>query len=144
MIDRLEALPRLGVGISGEPGSASKGIDAVWMHETHPGLVNFYEYGKDVERGIDEHVLRWSALGLPPTYHVLDINLAEREDVDERWLRRTAETARRIGAAWLCGDAGLWHFGARDRGHQVLLPPVLCRESALEAAESISFIQEAT
>jgi uncharacterized protein len=144
MIDRLAALPRLGVGISGEPGSASKGIDAVWMHETHPGLVHFYEYGTDIERGLDEHVLRWSALGLPTTYHFLDINLAEREDVDERWLRETAAAAQKIGAAWLCGDAGLWHFGARDRGHQVLLPPVLCRESALEAAESIEFIQEAT
>jgi len=134
----------LGVGISGEPGSATRGIDAVWLRETHPGLVHFYEYGADVDRGLDEHVLRWSALGLPTTYHFLDVNLAEREDVDDWWLRATADAARRIGAAWLCGDAGLWHFGARDRGHQVLLPPVLCRESAIEAAESITYMQEST
>jgi uncharacterized protein (UPF0276 family) len=144
MIDRLADLPRLGVGISGEPGSAAKGIDAVWLRETHPDLVHFYEYGTDVERGLDEHVLRWSALGLPTTYHFLDINLAERDDVDDRWLRETEAAARRIGAAWLCGDAGLWHFGPRDRGHQVLLPPVLCRDSALEAAESIAYIQDRT
>jgi uncharacterized protein len=89
-------------------------------------------------------VRRWAASSLPTTYHFLDVNLSERDDVDDRWLERTAANAREIGAAWLCGDAGLWHFGPRERGHQVLLPPVLCRESAEETAESIAHIQEAT
>src|SRR6185503_20211510 len=115
----------------------------VRLHDAHPTLVHFFEYGTDTERGLDEHVLRWAALGLPTTYHFLDINLSEREDVDERWLAETAELARRAGAAWLCGDAGLWHFGPRDRGHQLLLPPVLCRESALETADSIARVEEA-
>jgi uncharacterized protein (UPF0276 family) len=140
----IERLPLLGVGVSGEFGSAAKGIDAVRLREARPDLVHFYEYGSDTERGLDEHVRRWSAAGLPTTYHFLDVNLAEREDVDERWLAETASLAREINAAWLCGDAGLWHFGPRDRGHQLLLPPVLCRESAIETAESIVRIQEAT
>lgn len=144
MTDRIASLPRLGVGISGEFGSNAKGIDVVGFREAAPDLIHFYEYGSDVERGLDEHVLRWAAEGLPTTYHFLDINLAEREDVDDAWLAQTAAAARRIGAAWLCGDAGLWHFGQRDRGHQLLLPPVLCRESAIEAAESIAIIQDAT
>jgi uncharacterized protein (UPF0276 family) len=38
----------------------------------------------------------------------------------------------------------LWHFGPRDRGHQVLLPPVLCRESAIETADTIAWIQQET
>ena len=140
----LSELPRLGVGISGEFGSSAKGIDVLRFREDYPGLVHFFEYGADLDRGLDETVRAWADTGLPTTYHFLDVNLAEPEDVDARWLRLTAERARRIGAAWLCGDAGLWHFGPRERGHQVLLPPVLCRDSALETAESIVRIQEAT
>lgn len=144
MTDRIANLPRLGVGLSGEYGSSTKGIDVAAMREARPDLVHFFEYGADLDRGLDEHVRRWAAAGLPTTYHFLDINLAEAEDVDVRWLETTAERARSIGAAWLCGDAGLWHFGPRERGHQVLLPPVLCRESAIETAESIVRIQEET
>jgi uncharacterized protein (UPF0276 family) len=138
----LTGLPRLGVGISAEPGSAAHGIDAVALAEAHPGLVHFLEYGSDVERGLDEHVRRWAPR--PTTYHFLDVNLEEPEDVDGDWLSATAEAARAIGAAWLCGDAGLWHFGPRERGHQLLLPPVLTRDSAYAVAESIGRIQEAT
>ena len=140
----IENLPRLGVGLSGEFGSSSKGIDVMRLRQSRPDLVHFFEYGADLDRGLDDVVLRWANTGLPTTYHFLDINLAEREDADARWLETTAERARAIGAAWLCGDAGLWHFGPRDRGHQVLLPPVLCRESAIETADTISFIQQET
>lgn len=142
--EMISGLPRLGVGLSGEFGSCAKGIDVLRFRESHPSLVHFFEYGADLDRGLDESVQRWAAGGLPTTYHFLDVNLAEPEDVDERWMRRTAEHARRIGAAWLCGDAGLWHFGPRERGHQVLLPPVLCRDSALATADSIARIQEET
>ena len=131
------------MGISAEPGSARTGIDAVGLRAQHPGLVHFLEYGTDIERGLDEHVRRWAEAHLPATYHFLDLNLEEPEDLDEDWLRATGEAARSIGAAWLCGDAGLWHFGARDRGHQLLLPPVLTRDSALAVAESITRVEEA-
>jgi len=144
MRDVIADLPRLGVGLSGEYGSSAKGIDVLAMREARPDLVHFFEYGADLDRGLDEYVRRWAAGGLPTTYHFLDINLAEGEDVDARWLEMTASRAREIGAAWLCGDAGLWHFGPRERGHQVLLPPVLCRESAVETAESIVRVQEET
>jgi uncharacterized protein (UPF0276 family) len=142
--DLIETLPRLGVGLSGEFGSSAKGIDLARFRAERPDLVHFFEYGADLDRGLDDDVRRWAAAGLPTTYHFLDVNLAEAEDVDERWMATTAARAREIGAAWLCGDAGLWHFGARERGHQVLLPPVLCRESALETADNIVRVQDAT
>jgi uncharacterized protein (UPF0276 family) len=142
--ERLAALPRLGVGISAEPDSARKGIDGLRFREAHPGLCHFLEYGADLARGTDEHVRRWHAAGLPTTYHFLDLNLEEREDVDDAWLDETAALARGIGAAWLCGDAGRWHFGPRDRGQQILLPPILTRDSALELADSVARVEART
>jgi hypothetical protein len=131
---RAAHLPRLGVGLSGEFNVAAKGIDACWMKEQYPELIHFYEYGSDLERGLDEGVRRWAAAGLPVTYHFLDINLEEQIDLDRYWLTQTKELASEIKAAWLCGDAGRWHFGMRGRGHGMLMPPILCRESALETA----------
>jgi len=141
---RLRTLPRLGVGISAEPGSAAHGIDALAFRAEYRGLVHFLEYGADVARGLDDHVRRWAAAGLPATYHFLDVNLEERADVDDGWLAETAKLARAIGAAWLCGDAGRWHFGPRDRGQQILLPPILTRDSAFELADSIARVEQAT
>jgi len=141
---RVDDLPKLGVGISAEFDSARTGIDASGLVQDHPGLVDFLEYGADLARGLDEHVRRWAAGGGATTYHFLDVNLEERADVDHAWLEETAGLAREIGAAWLCGDGGLWHFGPRDRGHQTLLPPILCAESADEMAESIVRVQEVT
>jgi uncharacterized protein (UPF0276 family) len=135
------SLPRLGVGISAEPGSAVAGIDAASLPRE---LVHFLEYGSDVERGLDDQVRRWAAAGRPTTYHFLDVNLEEPEDLDARWMAETAAAAREVGAAWLCGDAGLWHFGPRDRGHQLLLPPILTRDSAFAVADSILKLSEAT
>ena len=132
-------LPRLGVGISAEP--AHEGIDA---NDMDPRLVQFLEYGTDIDRGLDERVRRWAGAGRPTTYHFLDVNLEEPEDLDDNWMRKTASAAQEVNAAWLCGDAGLWHFGTRDRGHQLLLPPILTRESALLTAESIVKLQQAT
>lgn len=140
----LSDLPRLGVGISAEPGSAVHGIDATVFAAEHPSLVRFLEYGTDLARGLDDHVRRWAAAGRPTTYHFLDLNLEDPDDADDDWLRATAAAAHAIGAAWLCGDAGLWHFGARDRGHQLLLPPILTRDSADACAESIARIEAAT
>ena len=140
----LSALPRLGVGISAEPGSGHKGIDALDLAAAHPGLCHFVEYGSDLDRGLDDHIQRWTAAGGAATYHFLDVNLEEPEDLDDAWLRGTADNARRLGAAWLCGDAGLWHFGARDRGHQLLLPPILTRDSAYALADNILKLEDAT
>jgi uncharacterized protein (UPF0276 family) len=137
-------LPRLGVGLSGEFSIAAAGIDVSWLKEHYPALVHFYEYGCDLERGLDEGVRRWAAAGWPTTYHFLDVNLEERADVDRHWLARTKALANEIGAAWLCGDAGRWHFGLRERGHGLLLPPILCRESASETAASIAQIEAET
>lgn len=142
--ERVKQLPRLGVGISGEFNLAARGIDAGWMKENHPGLIHFYEYGGDLDRGLDDTVRRWAAGGLPSTYHFLDINLEEKEDLDSYWLARTKELAGEIKASWLCGDAGRWHFGQRERGHGMLMPPILCRESAIETAESIRRIETET
>ena len=144
LASRLSRLPRLGVGISAEPNSFRAGIDALAFRDDHPGLVHFLEYGGDLARGLDDHARRWRAAGLPATYHFLDLNLEELADVDDRWLAGTAELGRALGAAWLCGDAGRWHFGARDRGHEILLPPILTRDSALEVAESIRRVEEVT
>jgi uncharacterized protein (UPF0276 family) len=142
--DKVQRLPRLGVGLSGEFNVAAKGIDVSWLKENYPDLVHFYEYGGDLERGLDEGVRRWAAAGQPTTYHFLDINLEEQADLDEHWLRRTQALAQEINAAWLCGDAGRWHFGLRERGHGMLMPPILCRESALETAASIQQIEAET
>ena len=144
MTTPLDQLPRLGVGISAEPGSAAHGIDALALAAAHPGLVHFLEYGADLARGLDDHVRRWAAAGRPTTYHFLDLNLEDPDDADDAWLRATGDAARAIGAAWLCGDAGLWHFGPRDRGHQLLLPPILTRESADACAASIARVEAAT
>ncbi len=142
--DKVQRLPRLGVGLSGEFNVAAKGIDVSWLKENHPALVHFYEYGGDLERGLDEGVRRWAAAGGPTTYHFLDINLEEQCDLDPHWLNRTKALAHEINAAWLCGDAGRWHFGLRERGHGMLMPPILCRESALETAASIQQIEAET
>lgn len=142
--ERLLNLPRLGVGISGEFGSAQKGIDVCRLRADYPELVHFYEYGTDIDRGLDEQVRRWASAGLPCTYHFLDINLEERADMSDYWLEQTAEMAREVGATWLCGDAGRWHFGPRERGHQMLMPPILCRESVLESVDNIQRVQQET
>jgi uncharacterized protein (UPF0276 family) len=141
---RVRELPRLGVGISAEPGSARAGIDPLAMREQTPGLVHFVEYGTDLLRGLDDSVRAWAAAGLPTTYHFLDLNLSERDDVDDVWLARTAARARAIGARWLCGDGGLWHLARRERGHEILLPPVLTKGSAIEMAEAVARVEQAT
>jgi uncharacterized protein (UPF0276 family) len=46
--------------------------------------------------------------------------------------------------AWLCGDAGLWHFGPRERGHMLLLPPILTAESARAMSTGIRALRAAT
>ena len=142
---RLEQLPRLGVGLSSEPGACAAGaIDARAFDAAQPGLVHFLEYGADVARGLDDHVRGWAAAGRATTYHFLDLNLEDPDDLDDAWVASTRSAAREIGAAWLCGDAGLWHIGPRDRGHQLLLPPVLTEDSARAVGDSARALREAS
>ena len=140
----LAALPRLGLGISTEHDAARAGIDAVRLHDEHPGTIDFLEVGCDLARGLDEHTRRWAARALPATYHFLDVNLEDPRDLDDAWVEGTRTLADELGAAWLCGDGGLWHFGPRDRGHQTLLPPLLTAASADGMAESVRVLEEAT
>jgi uncharacterized protein (UPF0276 family) len=138
---RLDALPRLGVGISGEYG-VRPSIDPSSFEESYPGLIHLVEFGSDTDRGVDAAILRWVDAGNPATYHFLDVNFEELEDLDSTWIDETAAFARRLGSPWLCGDSGLWHFGPRDRGHGLLLPPILSRDSARQTAESVALLQE--
>ena len=143
MAQRLDALPYLGVGISGEYGVRPT-IDPSAFDEQHPGLIHVVEFGTDTDRGVDASILRWVDSGRPATYHFLDVNFEELEDLDPGWLDETADFARRLGTPWLCGDSGMWHFGPRDRGHGLLLPPILTLDSAKRTAESIAIVQERT
>jgi uncharacterized protein len=106
--------------------------------------VRFLEVGADLERGVDAAARGWMRAGLPTTYHFLDLNLEESDDLDPAWIAEAQRLARELGAAWLCGDAGLWHIGPRDRGHGVLLPPVLTDASARALARNVQMLREAS
>lgn len=132
------------MGVSTEFGAGREGLDILALRDAHPQLVQFLEIGCDLARGVDEDARAWVAAGHPTTYHFLDVNLEEPEDLDPAWVRDTAALAREVGAAWLCGDAGLWHVGPRDRGHGTLMPPVLEEASAREMARAVRELREAT
>jgi uncharacterized protein (UPF0276 family) len=137
-------LPTLGVGISTELGAAATGLDPLALRAARPELVRFLEVGADLARGVDAVARGWSEAGFATTYHLLDANLEEGDDLTDAWIAETAALARSLGAAWLCGDAGLWHVGPRDRGHGVLLPPVLTPASARAMAENVRRLRLAT
>lgn len=141
---RVEALPRLGLGISTEFGAGRKGLDVLALQRARPELVRFLEIGADLDRGVDDDARAWAAAGLPATYHFLDVNLEEPEDLDPAWVAHTRALACSVDAAWLCGDAGLWHIGPRDRGHGTLMPPILVRESARAMARAVRELRAAT
>jgi uncharacterized protein len=145
-LDRVSALPRLGMGISTEYGARRHGgaLDPRRLRAEHPELARFLEVGVEIASGLDDDARAWVADGGATTYHFLDVNLDEPEDLDPRWLAAVRETVATLRPAWLCGDAGLWHFGARDRGHMLLLPPVLVPESVGPMAEGLRALREAT
>jgi uncharacterized protein len=144
-VQRVAKLPRLGVGISTEFGArAAGGLDVVGLRRARPDLLDFLEVGCDLDRGVERDARAWVGEGWPTTYHFLDLNLEERESLAPEWIEATRAAARSIRAAWLCGDAGLWHLGPRERGHGVLMPPVLCAESAQEMAQNVRALREAS
>lgn len=142
---RVGRLPILGLGISTEYGARSAGgLDPLRLAAEHPAFARFLEVGVEVEKGLDDDARRWVAEGRPTTYHFLDVNLDEPEDLDPAWLSRVRAHIAALRPAWLCGDAGLWHFGPRERGHMLLLPPVLTRASAHALASGIRALSDAT
>lgn len=143
---RVSRLPVLGLGVSTEygAGSAPGGLDVPALRAAYPHFARFLEVGVETSKGLDSDALAWVTRGWPTTYHFLDINLDEPADFDARWLEQVHTLVNVLHPAWMCGDAGLWHFGRRERGHMLLLPPVLSDASASAMAEGIVRLREAT
>ena len=143
-LDRLAALPHLGLGISTEYGAGDRpgALDVAALRAHQPGL--FLEVGVEVAVGLDAHARAWAAQGWPTTYHFLDVNLDDPEDLDPDWLAGVQRAIATLRPAWLCGDAGLWHFADRDRGHMLLLPPILTPDAVSPMADGVRALREAT
>lgn len=143
---RLRSLPTLGLGVSTEYGAGSRAgaLDPTELRREQPGFARFLEVGVEVGKGLDEDARAWASNGWPTTYHFLDLNLDEPEDFDAAWLDAVRSTIAVLEPAWLCGDAGLWHFGARDRGQMLLLPPVLEVEAVEPMRAGVAALREAT
>ena len=144
--DRVRSLPHLGLGVSTEygAGDAADALDVLALNDAHPEYARFLEIGVETAKGLDEKARGWIARGLPTTYHYLDVNLDEPEDFDDEWLADVRALAAALRPAWLCGDAGMWHLGRRERGHMLLLPPILTRDAADAMADGIMRLREAT
>ncbi len=143
---RVQELPFLGIGVSTEYGAATApgSLDLRRLRAERPEFAAFLEVGLETVKGLDGSSAAWAAAGLPTTYHFLDINLDEPEDFDDLWLDQLRAFAAQIQPAWLCGDAGAWHFGSREAAHMLLLPPILTDDGATELAEGIVRLREAT
>jgi len=145
-LDRVSQLPVLGIGVSTEYGAAESpgALNPLELHRQQPTMAAFLEIGVEVHKGLDPAAASWVEAGLATTYHFLDINLDEPEDLEAAWLAQVQALTDRMKPAWMCGDAGLWHLGRRERGHMLLLPPILTDESATALAEGIVRLREAT
>lgn len=144
-LDRVESLPQLGLGVSTEygAGEVAGALDPVALRLENSDFAAFLEVGVEVAQGLDHHTRAWVARGWPTTYHFLDINLDDPEDFDPAWLDAMRAAVDIVKPAWMCGDAGLWHFGRRDRGHMLLLPPVLLPEAVGPMADGIARLRDA-
>lgn len=140
---RVDALPSLGLGVSTEYGARATGLDPLALAAENPRWARFLEVGVEVEKGLDEDAVRWRERGGRTTYHFLDVNLDEPEDLDPAWLAAVSALVDRLGPAWLCGDLGLWHFGAREPAQMLLLPPVLTAASATAMAHGVRTLRGA-
>jgi uncharacterized protein (UPF0276 family) len=143
---RCRDLPRLGIGVSTEYGAAAArgSLDVMRLHREHPAFAAFLEVGLEIDKGLDADTRAWVASGRPTTYHFLDVNLDEERDLDAAWLSAVSAAVDELRPAWLCGDAGLWHFGPRDRAQMLLLPPVLVDEVASDMARGVARLREAS
>src|SRR5688572_12452501 len=121
---RVAALPRLGIGVSTEYGAAASpgALDVSRLAKERPQWAAFLEIGVEAHKGLDDASRAWVAARKPCTYHFLDVNLDDERDLDDAWLSQVRTLLDETQAAWVCGDAGLWHFGERDRQHMLLMP----------------------
>ena len=144
--ERAASLPCLGLGVSTEYGAGDypDALDVLALRASHPQYAGFLEVGVETAKGLDRHARAWIERGHPTTYHYLDVNLDEPEDFDDTWLDEVRAIAATLRPAWLCGDAGLWHLGSRERGHMLLQPPILTAESADAMAAGIVRLRQAT
>lgn len=142
--DRVRALPRLGLGVSTEygAGDAIGALDVAALRAAHPAFAGFLEIGVEISKGLDAHAAAWVAAGGATTYHFLDVNLDDEADFDDAWIAGVRSLMARLRPAWLCGDAGLWHFGRRDRGQMLLLPPILVDDAASQMAAGVARLRE--
>lgn len=138
-------LPVLGMGVSTEYGAGAVpgALDLERLWRQYPRYGAFLEVGVEVAVGLDADARRWLAAKRPTTYHFLDINLDEPEDFDQPWLDAMRALVAEVRPAWLCGDAGLWHFGRRERGHMLLLPPILTATAADALAAGVVRLRDA-
>lgn len=145
-LDRCGLLPRLGIGVSTEYGAAAAGgsLDVLRLARERPSFAAFLEIGLEIDKGIDAATRAFVATGRPCTYHFLDVNLDEEADFDDGWVAAVRGYVDELKPAWLCGDAGLWHYGPRDRAQMLLLPPILVDESATSMARGVARLREAT
>jgi uncharacterized protein (UPF0276 family) len=143
---RVRALPKLGIGVSTEYGAHTLGetLDPIELREQHPAFGRFLEVGVEIAKGLDSDARRWIRDGHPWTYHFLDINLDEPEDFDTEWLSKVSALVDAHEPAWLCGDAGLWHFGPREPENMLLLPPILSEAAVRPMADGIEQLRAAT
>ncbi|MDP2340100.1 MAG: DUF692 family protein [Deltaproteobacteria bacterium] len=145
--DRVAGLPRLGIGVSTEYGAARSpgSLDVLALARSHPQFASFLEVGVEVGKGVDDDARRWVAEGRPTTYHFLDVNLDDDSDFDDDdWTAEVLAGTALLRPAWVCGDAGLWHFGRRERGHMLLLPPVLVDDAATAFAAGVERLRALT
>src|SRR4051794_29900275 len=127
-LERVRSLPRLGIGVSTEYGAlrSPHALDVETLRREHEEWAQFLEIGVEIEKGLDDDSRAWIRAGRASTYHFLDVNLDDDDDVsDPTWLKNVNVLVADMKPAWLCGDAGLWHFGPRDRAQMLLLPPIL-------------------
>jgi uncharacterized protein (UPF0276 family) len=143
---RRQKLPFLGLGVSTEYEAylAKDALDLYQSRQEMPHCTAFLEIGLEVAKGLDAYSQRWISEQQPTICHFLDINLDEKEDFDQRWVKAFKAMIDQINPAWICGDAGLWHFGPRVEGQMLLLPPILSKDSAKELAEGICRLRELT
>jgi hypothetical protein len=145
-LERVRSLPTLGIGVSTEYGAGDMpgGLDLPALATHHPEWASFLELGVEVSKGLDTHGEAWLRTGKPTTHHFLDVNLDDPADFDPAWMEALRALLARSRPAWLCGDAGLWHFGRRERGHMLLLPPLLTDDAARAYGAGIAHLREAT
>jgi uncharacterized protein len=144
---RWNALPHLGIGVSTEYGAARSdgALDVFQLAETHPSFAQFLEVGLEVDKGLDDGAVRWARQQRRSTLHFLDVNLYDTADVDDAaWLAGVHGAVDILQPAWLCGDAGQWHVGRRDRAHMMLLPPLLVDDEATDIARGVAMLREKT